>query len=89
MIRAVVYRTVPCADISLDAHAEYRIYASPSSVQACELWEKDHADLPTVRLPMGRATSDALRKAGLLQSNLDLQGPEDLVRHLIETSSKR
>ncbi len=82
--RVPVYRTVPLSDISLDSRVDYRIYASPSSVEACTAWEREHDDLPTVRVPMGAATREAMKHANLRAIEDDIRGPDELLRCLLK-----
>jgi uroporphyrinogen-III synthase len=81
--RLPVYRTVPETDVVLDSTVAYRLYASPSAVEACTLWEREHEDLPTVRIPLGQATRAALEQARLSAIDGAIAGPEDALRRLI------
>lgn len=84
VLRRAVYHTVTLSDVALDSSVDYRIYTSPSAVEACTLWEREHEDLPTVRIPLGEATREAMRQAGLAAMDGEIAGPQDVLRRLIE-----
>ena len=87
VVRLPVYRTVPATDPVLDSNVDYRIYQSPSAVRACAPWEREHADLPIARLPLGEATRRAMDEHDVAAPDggvpLHDAGPEDLVRRLL------
>ena len=84
VVRLPVYRTVPSSDVSLDSQVELRIFSSPTAVEACTPWEREHEDLPIVRVPMGAATREAMEQAGIRALEGDIRGPESLVRELLK-----
>ncbi len=63
--RLPVYRTVPGADVQLDAGVRVRIYMSPSSVRAALPWERQRTNRRTLRVALGPSTEAELCASGL------------------------
>ena len=79
--RIHVYRTVPATDPELSTDVDVRIYMSPSSVEACVSWERDHPTAPVLRIALGPTTIQSMEAAGL--SAVAASGDsEDVIRVL-------
>jgi hydroxymethylbilane synthase len=80
--RLVLYRTVPCPDVALDADVEARVYMSPSAVAACLEHECALGDRAPARIALGPTTAAALERHGLSFRTSDARSPEAVVQLL-------
>lgn len=86
--RLVCYRTLPVAGLELAADVDARVYMSPSAVAAALPCEHEAGARPAVRVALGRATAEALERAGLEARAPERSNPEAVVRLLSELAAE-